>query len=99
MMKSSLKCYVSQDTKDVQDGEDDDDDDIPCDTMAALILLRGEFQITESIQELVWPIMLKSQLYTIVKDRTTVDREVISISHRIRFWESLTNCWSGRVMC
>ena len=60
------------------DNEDAEDDitaqDIPCDTMAATLLLRNQFPCT-STKDVV-PFALRSQLYTIVNDRTIVDREL-----------------------
>ena len=48
--------------------------DIPCDTMAATLLLRNQFPCTTTKD--VIPFALRSQLYTIVNDRTIVDREL-----------------------
>ena len=60
------------------DDEDIEDDitaqDIPCDTMAATLLLRNQFPCTST--KGVIPFALRSQLYTIVNDRTIVDREL-----------------------
>ena len=60
------------------DNEDAEDDftaqDIPCDTMAATLLLRIQFPCTHTKD--VIPFALRSQLYTIVNDRTVVDREL-----------------------
>ena len=49
-------------------------DAIPCDTLAATLLLRSQFP-PASPKDAV-PFALRSQLYTIVNDRTIVDREL-----------------------
>ncbi len=49
-------------------------DAIPCDTLAATLLLKGQFPNLAS--KSVVPFALRSQLYTIVNDRTIVDREL-----------------------
>lgn len=49
-------------------------DAIPCDTLAATLLLRSQFPSVASKSTV--PFALRSQLYTIVNDRTIVDREL-----------------------
>lgn len=49
-------------------------DAIPCDTLAATLLLRSQF-FNVSTRDVI-PFALRSQLYTIVNDRTVVDREL-----------------------
>lgn len=61
------------------EGDDDAEDDIdvdaiPCDTLAATLLLRSQF-FNVSTRDVI-PFALRSQLYTIVNDRTVVDREL-----------------------
>ncbi len=58
----------------VPDNVNDDFEDLPNDTLAALLLLRSHFPM-------VWnrdtaPLVLRSQIYSIVKDRTVVDRQL-----------------------
>mmetsp|Transcript_22593 Transcript_22593/g.57857 ORF Transcript_22593/g.57857 Transcript_22593/m.57857 type:complete len:326 (+) Transcript_22593:1-978(+) len=47
---------------------------LPCDTMAAIALLASECR--NHCPQFPWPLVLKSQLYSIVNDHTIVDREV-----------------------
>ncbi|CAD7700987.1 unnamed protein product [Ostreobium quekettii] len=65
--------------------DDDGDADVPCDTLAAILLLKSQFPKFASAH--VHPVVLKSQLYSIVTDRTIVDRELDSLrhSHKIRW--------------
>ena len=49
-------------------------DAIPCDTLAALLLLKSQFPSIANTSTV--PFALRSQLYTIVNDRTIVDREL-----------------------
>ncbi|CAL5228660.1 g11830 [Coccomyxa viridis] len=49
-------------------------DAIPCDTLAAILLLKSQFPSLASKNTV--PFALRSQLYTIVNDRTIVDREL-----------------------
>ena len=69
------QCLPENADPDVEDIEDDiTAQDIPCDTMAATLLLRNQFPCTSTKD--VIPFALRSQLYTIVNDRTIVDREL-----------------------
>ncbi|KAK9830141.1 hypothetical protein WJX72_009964 [[Myrmecia] bisecta] len=54
------------------DLDDWDAADVPNDTMVALQLLRAQFPAKATVE----PVMLRSQLYTLVKDRTSVDRQL-----------------------
>ena len=49
-------------------------DAIPCDTLAATLLLKSQFPSSANTSTV--PFALRSQLYTIVNDRTVVDREL-----------------------
>ena len=51
--------------------------DIPCDTLAAILLLKSQFLQTADAS--LKPVVLKSQVYSVVKDRTVVDRELDSL--------------------
>ena len=69
------QCLPENADPDKEDAEDDiTAQDIPCDTMAATLLLRNQFPCTSTKD--VIPFALRSQLYTIVNDRTVVDREL-----------------------
>jgi len=66
---------------DDEPAEDDiSPDAIPCDTLAATLLLRSQFPNTTNKDAL--PFALRSQLYTIVNDRTIVDRELDMLRYR-----------------
>ena len=56
--------------------EDDEDDfrDAPNDTLAAVLLLKAQFPKLQGRE--VAPLVLRSQIYSIVKDRTIVDRQL-----------------------
>ena len=74
-LDNGLQCLPENADPDNEDAEDDiTAKDIPCDTMAATLLLRNQFPCT-SAKDVV-PFALRSQLYTIVNDRTIVDREL-----------------------
>ncbi|PVD39342.1 hypothetical protein C0Q70_01972 [Pomacea canaliculata] len=49
--------------------------EVPSDTKAALLLLRGLFPL-EKFEERLPPIILKHQLYSLVKNRTLVDKQL-----------------------
>ena len=55
-------------------------DAIPCDTLAAILLLKSQFPSLASKNTV--PFALRSQLYTIVNDRTIVDRELDTLRYR-----------------
>ena len=58
------------------DEDDDDDDfrDVPDDTLAAVLLLKAQFPKLQGRE--VAPLVLRSQIYSVVKDRTIVDRQL-----------------------
>ena len=51
---------------------------LPSDTKAALLYLKNLFP-TEKFEGRLPPIVVKHQLYSIVKNRTIVDKELVSI--------------------
>jgi len=57
-----------------QESDEEDLSDIPSDTLAAVLLLRSQFPYGWSRD--VPPLVLRSQIYSIVKDRTIVDRQL-----------------------
>eukprot|EP00884_Botryococcus_braunii_P006774 jgi/Botrbrau1/16098/Bobra.7_2s0064.1 len=57
---------------------EDDQLELPSDTLAALLLLRAQFPRTQAWQ---LPIALRSQVYSLVKERTVVDRELENLRH------------------
>lgn len=62
--------------QDIEEAQDTglDADDVPDDAMVALELLRAQFPQSDVVG--VRPVILVSQLYSLVKDRTTVDRQL-----------------------
>ena len=56
------------------------------DTLAALLLLASQFPAAARAAGLP-PIMLKAQVYTIVADRTAVDRDLEQLR-----WDSIAEC-------
>ncbi len=54
-----------------------DNSDLPSDTKAALLYLRSIFPV-EKFEGRLPPIVHQHQLYSIVKNRTTVDKELVS---------------------
>ena len=54
--------------------DEDDLSDLPNDTLAAVLLLRAQFPSGWSRD--VPPLVLRSQIYSIVRDRTVVDRQL-----------------------
>ena len=61
--------------KPVQLTDEEGDDDAPDDVLAALALLRAQFPAAGRAAGM-GPLMLKSQLYALVPDRTLVDRRI-----------------------
>ena len=58
----------------VEDVNDDDLGEVPDDTMAAVLLLKSHFPKLK--QKDVPPVALRSQIYSVVRDRTVVDRQL-----------------------
>ena len=56
------------------DVDDDDFGEVPDDTLAAVLLLKSHFPKLK--QKDVPPVALRSQIYSVVKDRTIVDRQL-----------------------
>lgn len=58
-------------------GESDDEDfsEAPDDTLAAVLLLKAQFPPLPGGRQ-VPPLVLRSQIYSIVRDRTIVDRQL-----------------------
>ncbi|BDA45346.1 Serine/threonine-protein kinase 19 [Coccomyxa sp. Obi] len=76
-----------------QNAEEVDDDDfgeLPNDTLAAVLALRAQFPSGWSRD--VPPLVLKSQIYSIVKDRTIVDRQLdeLRLQNKLRLFKLLT---------
>lgn len=59
---------------DLPENADDDFEGLPNDTLAAVLLLRSHFPTVWSKDTA--PLVLRSQVYSIVKDRTIVDRQL-----------------------
>lgn len=57
-----------------EETDEDDLSDVPSDTLAAVLLLRSQFPYGWSRD--VPPLVLRSQIYSIVMDRTIVDRQL-----------------------
>ncbi len=58
----------------IEEVDEDDFSNFPSDTLAAVLLLRAQFPSGWSRD--VPPLVLRSQIYSIVKDRTVVDRQL-----------------------
>ena len=56
---------------------DSSPDGLPCDTEAGLLYLKQLFPV-EKFQNILPPLVLKHQVYSIIHDKTTVDREIVS---------------------
>ena len=77
--------------KPVELSDEEGDDDAPDDVMAALALLRAQFPAAGRAAGM-GPLMLKSQLYALVPDRTLVDRridELRCVRMRQSLWPAL----------
>ncbi|KAG7671681.1 hypothetical protein Ndes2526B_g07431 [Nannochloris sp. 'desiccata'] len=61
----------------ILDDDDDDQAEIPNDTVAALNLLKIEFPKLTGVR----PFATRSQLYTILNDKTLADREIDQLKH------------------
>lgn len=75
---------------DIQESAEADEIDpsiLPCDTLAALWLLRREFP--QKLLSQMMPFMLKTQLYTIVEDKTRVDKEldILRKTNKVRMFQ------------
>jgi serine/threonine-protein kinase 19 len=51
-------------------------DELPCDTMAAILYIKSIFPQT-IFGKLLPPVILKHQVYCVVKDKTLVDRQLV----------------------
>ena len=51
-------------------------DGLPCDTEAGLLYLKQLFPV-EKFHNTLPPLVLKNQVYSIIHDKTTVDREMV----------------------
>lgn len=65
---------VAELPQNAEDADEDDLGELPNDTLAAVLALRAQFPSGWSRD--VPPLVLKSQIYSIVKDRTIVDRQL-----------------------
>lgn len=50
--------------------------EVPSDTMAALLYIKSIFPV-KMFENVVPPIILKHQIYCVVKNKTLVDRELV----------------------
>jgi hypothetical protein len=62
----------------IEEAEDTglDADDVPDDALVALQLLREQFPQSDGLAAGVHPVILVSQIYSLVRDRTAVDRQL-----------------------
>lgn len=72
--REHAEAYKHIEEPELPEDADDDIGDLPNDTLAAVLLLRSHFPP-------VWnkdtaPLVLRSQIYSILKDRTIVDRQL-----------------------
>ncbi|XP_041364570.1 serine/threonine-protein kinase 19-like [Gigantopelta aegis] len=78
IFKPKKKCVrPAQDEADTQDGDlsSVDMNSMPNDTLAALLYMKKLFPM-EKFDDRIPPIVLKHQLYSIVKNRTIVDKQI-----------------------
>lgn len=83
---SSLACPISTKVSKVEIDNDEEPGDLPCDAEAGLLYLKALFPV-EKFGRNFPAIVMKHQVYSIVHDKTTVDREMIALkdSRKIRF--------------
>jgi len=67
-------CRVGADTETKED-EQAVESVFPCDTLVGLQLLRSQFPDDRSLCSM--PIALKSQIYSVINDRTQADKEMV----------------------
>ena len=64
-------------------------DGLPCDTEAGLLYLKQLFPV-EKFHNTLPPLVLKHQVYSVIHDKTTVDREIVSCAVYQFIFVSLT---------
>ena len=80
-------------------GSGEEEDDLPSDVEAALLLLRRTLYSRGAPPGGAPPIILKSMLYTVLPDRTAVDRDIdeLRLAGKVRLFK-LATCellWCG----
>ncbi|KAL5473964.1 hypothetical protein EMCRGX_G028533 [Ephydatia muelleri] len=85
---SSVSCPISTKVRKVEIDHDSEPGDLPCDTEAGLLYLKALFPV-EKFDRHFPAIVMKHQVYSIVHDKTTVDREMITLrdSRKVRFFK------------
>ena len=80
-----------------EDADDDDFGEVPDDTLAAVLLLRSQFPKLK--QKDVPRVALRSQIYSVVKDRTIVDRQLDDLRCCVTLWVQVLHECLGAAVC
>lgn len=90
-LHSSTPSASSKQKATTVESVDDDCEDVPNDTLATILSLRSQFKCFDRTGQLP-PVVLKSQLYSVLSDRTNADRDLDELrrTNKVRLFKLAT---------